>query len=133
MSLSNLELVKLQHMLRDLFEDYVIYQSAEASHDSEDEQLDLSKFDPINFRTEIDGDSCLHIAAIRSDTEATRLLIKGDIDINLENGHGYTALDYALTRDNTDVVLLLLKNGGISKMSSHLFDDWITGSSSRRK
>lgn len=65
---------------------------------------------PIDPVTQVtpEGDSCLHIAALRGDLRSVELLVKVGVDVNLQGDMGYTPLHYART---PEVVEFLLTHG----------------------
>ena len=67
----------------------------------------LAPIDPLAYRSP-EGDSCLHIAAIRGDLRAVQLLVAAGLDVNERGDMGYTTLHYART---PEVVEFLLQNG----------------------
>ena len=77
MPLSQMEFVKLQHLLADIHNEESLLN---------DSDLPLSEFNPLIYKSTL-GDSCLHIAAWRSNFDAVKLLIKGGIDVNLSLIH----------------------------------------------
>jgi len=66
--------------------------------------------DPLSY-VDSNGDSCLHLAAFRSDLRTIKLLLKGGININSLGDMGQTALDYANRKASVDVVNFLIENG----------------------
>jgi ankyrin repeat protein len=74
------------------------------NYDSDDP---TDPIDPVTYRAP-DGDTCLHIAAMRGDAHSTALLIKAGVDVNALGDMGSTPLHYA---DDPKVVDLLLSAG----------------------
>lgn len=101
MALSHLQFVKLQHLLKDVYEDHVLF------NDINTNDLALSEFNPLIYVT-ASGDDCLHIAAQRFDLCAIKLLIQGGVDINILGCDEYTPLDYALNKNSGEVVSYLI-------------------------
>lgn len=66
--------------------------------------------DPITYRTP-EGDSCLHIAAMRNDIIATNLLLDLGMDVNVRGDMGYTPLHYAWKNDAQAVYDTLIARG----------------------
>ena len=50
----------------------------------------------------------LHIAVTRGRIDIIDQLIKANCDINVEDHHGFTALHYAVTKRNSEIILLLI-------------------------
>ena len=63
--------------------------------------------DPLTYVTP-DGDTCLHIAALRGNLSVVKLLLKAGLDINRPGDMGYTPLHYAKTQA---VMNFLIENG----------------------
>lgn len=55
-------------------------------------------------------------AIIKNDKEAVELFVKADININLPDNEGYSALDRAIKVKNKDTFLLLCRAGGETKL-----------------
>jgi len=70
----------------------------------------LEPIDPLSYRTP-EGDSCLHIAAMRGDLRAVQLLLNAGLDANLLGDLGNTPLHYALIAAHQDVVEHLVSRG----------------------
>ena len=51
-------------------------------------------FDPLTFHTP-EGDTCLHIAAIRDDSKSIKRLLGLGLDVDVQGDMGNTALHYA--------------------------------------
>jgi ankyrin repeat protein len=75
----------------------------------------LQPVDPFSYLTP-EGDSCLHIAAIRGDLRAVRLLLAAGLDPNLHGDLGNTPLHYARRLGNRDVVDLLTESGALTDL-----------------
>ena len=91
--LSPLELAELQFAFADL-----------TNYESEDP---CAPIDPLTYCAP-DGDTCLHVAALRGNLRAVELLLKAGVDIDCQGDMGYTALHYAAT---PEIVQVLLDNG----------------------
>ena len=74
------------------------------NYESEDP---CESIDPLTYVSP-DGDTCLHIAALRGNLRAVELLIKAGVDVNQQGDIGYTPLHYAKTQS---VINCLLENG----------------------
>ena len=66
--------------------------------------------DPLTYISP-EGDTCLHLAAIRGDEEAVKLLLDAGLDVDAKGDMGNTALHYALTRKHLPVAVLLIERG----------------------
>jgi ankyrin repeat protein len=66
--------------------------------------------DPLTYVAP-DGDTCLHIAALRGDEEAVKLLLDAGIDIHAKGDMGNTALHYAFMKKHFAVAALLIGRG----------------------
>lgn len=86
--------------LRSIFSDLV-------SYDSEDS---LASIDPFLYRSP-EGDTCLHIAALRGDYRAAVLLIGGGAQVNSIGDMGNTPLHYAAAAGHQEVFDLLVSRG----------------------
>lgn len=66
--------------------------------------------DPVNPLTYVspDGDTCLHIAALRGNLRIVKLLVKAGLDVNRQGDMGYTPLHYAADRS---VIRFLIQSG----------------------
>lgn len=62
-------------------------------------------------------------AIIKNDTEAVELFVKADININLPDNEGYSALDRAIKVNDKEAVMLLSKAGGETKMLKNVVSD----------
>lgn len=70
----------------------------------------LEPVDPLSYRTP-EGDSCLHIAAMRGDLRAVQLLLNAGLDVNLLGDLGNTPLHYARMAAHLDVIEHLISRG----------------------
>jgi ankyrin repeat protein len=86
--------------LRSMFSDLINYGDANP----------LASIDPFLYKTP-EGDSCLHIAAIRGDYRAVELLLSNWTDINMPGDMGNTALHYAASNRHRDIYQLLIAHG----------------------
>lgn len=86
--------------LKNIFSDLINYE----------EEDPLAPIDPFSYKTP-EGDSCLHIAAMRGDSRAISLLLDGGIDINSIGDMGNTALHYSSRMRHRDVFDLLISRG----------------------
>lgn len=77
----------------------------------------LSPIDPLSYKTP-EGDTCLHLAAIRGDDTAARYLIELGIDINSCGDMHNTPLHYAVRHENGPIVDLLLQSGASTEMKN---------------
>ena len=75
--------------------------------------------DPLTYRSP-EGDSCLHIAALRGDLRAVRLLLDHGLDPNMRGDMGNTPLHYAAQKGHEQVVTTLMQSGA----STHLLNDF---------
>ena len=66
--------------------------------------------DPLTYRTP-EGDSLLHLAAIRGDAHALNLLLDIGLDINLQGDMGYTPLHHAKKQTNGAAYEILISRG----------------------
>lgn len=57
------------------------------------------------------GDYPIHVAAVRGDNLAIKILLENGADINIKGEHGYTPLHSAVEQEHSDTVKLLLKLG----------------------
>lgn len=57
------------------------------------------------------GNTLLHIAAVRNDIDAVRVLIEGGANVNSEGEHGYTPLHEAVEQGHFEIADLLIKSG----------------------
>lgn len=69
----------------------------------------LSPIDPLTYRTP-EGDTCLHLAAIRGEEVAAQYLIELGLDVDSCGDMHNTPLHYAVRHGNTSIVDLLLKS-----------------------
>ena len=77
---------------------------------NDDAEDPFEPIDPLTYHSP-EGDSCLHLAAIRGDCRAVELLLDAGLDINEAGDVGNTALHYALKYQHDDVADLLIKRG----------------------
>ncbi len=92
-----------------------------------DEMRELPGFEDIT-RIEITtrgtlGDTPLHVAAIRGDAEAGRILVSAGADVNAKGEHGYTPLHEAIQQEMPEFVRILLEAGAAVNIKS---DDGFT-------
>jgi len=73
--------------------------------------------DPLTYLTP-EGDNCLHIAALRGDEEAVRLLLDVGVDINAKGDMGNTPLHYALSQKHLEVASLLRERGAAQNITN---------------
>lgn len=62
-------------------------------------------------------------AIIKNDTEAVELFVKADININLPDNEGYSALDRAIKENDKELENLLTKAGGETKLLKKVATD----------
>jgi len=93
--------------LQEKFSDLINYEA--------DDPLEM--IDPITYCTP-EGESCLHIAAIRGDIRAVELLIKAGLDINKPGDMGNTPLHYANKFGHRDVADFLIRQGASTKLKN---------------
>ena len=77
----------------------------------------LEPINPLTYRTP-EGDSCLHIAAIRGDFRAVKLLIEAGLDVNFIGDMGYTPLHYASKGNHQTIVDFMLSKGAQSNITN---------------
>ena len=77
------------------------------SYDSDDP---LAPIDPMTYRTP-EGDSCLHLACVRGDLHAVKLLVSLGLDVNSAGDLGNTSLHCASRRGNRELADFLIANG----------------------
>jgi len=77
---------------------------------NDDAEDPFEPIDPLTYHSP-EGDSCLHLAAIRGDCRAVELLLDAGLDINEPGDVGNTALHYAAKYQHDDVVDCLIKRG----------------------
>ncbi|MCC7035773.1 MAG: ankyrin repeat domain-containing protein [Alphaproteobacteria bacterium] len=70
----------------------------------------LRPINPITYLTP-EGDTCLHIAAIRGDLRLVKILVEAGLDVNFIGDMGYTPLHYASKGKHQKVVDFLLRAG----------------------
>ncbi len=78
--------------------------------------LDYSANDPTNAIDPVtwkspEGDTCLHVAALRGDDESVNLLIDLGVDVNALGDMSNTALHYARRGKHQSVMQTLLRRG----------------------
>lgn len=66
----------------------------------------LQKIFPLTYRTP-EGDSCLHIAALRGDSRALRILLEAGMDVNLRGDMGATPLHMAFLSSQSEAQQIL--------------------------
>ena len=94
--------------LRIIFADIV---QAEEDNIYDDPEFITGKaVDFIEFRF-VDGETFLHLAALRGELEAAKLLVELGIDVNLLGDMGNTALHYAATHKHRDIYDYLVSKG----------------------
>jgi ankyrin repeat protein len=86
--------------LRLIFSDLVNYESDDP----------LASIDPFLYRSP-EGDTCLHIAALRGDYRAAVLLIDGGVSVNSIGDMGNTPLHYAAAEGHQEIFDLLVSRG----------------------
>jgi len=74
------------------------------NYDSDDPTAPI---DPLTYRSP-EGDTCLHVAALRGDLRAIELLLKAGLDVNQHGDMGNTPLHYAKA---PNVVAFLISRG----------------------
>jgi uncharacterized protein len=79
-----------------------------------DEPIDL-----ISYRA-ADGDSLLHIAALRADEATLVSLLDAGMDVNIQGDLGYTPLHYAA--ENKDLITLFLRYGARTDIKNEFGD-----------
>lgn len=70
----------------------------------------LKPIDPITYKSP-EGDNCLHIAAIRGDLRAVKLLVELGLNINGRGDMGNTPLHYARKSGQYNAVKFLISKG----------------------
>lgn len=66
--------------------------------------------DPLTYHTP-EGDSCLHIAALRGDLRLVKMLLDAGLDVNEQGDMGYTPLHNAKRKGFAEIVDLLIEKG----------------------
>jgi ankyrin repeat protein len=66
--------------------------------------------EPLTYKTP-EGDSLLHIAAMRGDVDTVAMLLNAGIDPNLPGDMGNTPLHYACDKHNESLSALLISHG----------------------
>jgi hypothetical protein len=82
------------------------------NHQAEDPRAPI---DPLTYVTP-EGDTCLHLAAIRGSVEMVAWLLDQGLEIDAKGDMGYTALYYACRFDHREVYRLLLERGADTTM-----------------
>jgi hypothetical protein len=77
----------------------------------------LSPIDPLTYVTP-EGDTCLHLAAIRGSVEMVAWLLDHGLEIDAQGDMGCTALYYARLFDHRDVYRLLVERGADTAIRS---------------
>lgn len=93
--------------LKSLFSDLINYESDDP----------LAPIDPISYRSP-EGDTCLHIAALRGDYRATVLLIDGGVPVNSVGDMGNTPLHYAAIERHKEIFDLLVSRGADKEITN---------------
>ena len=86
--------------LRSLFSNLLNYESDDP----------LAPIDPFLYKSP-EGDTCLHIAALRGDCRAAALLMDGGIPVNSIGDMGNTPLHYAAAKGHQEIFDLLVLRG----------------------
>ena len=86
--------------LKEIFQDVINY----------DDEDPLASIDPENYVSP-EGDTCLHLAAIRGDKRAVVLLLELGLPINKKGDMGNTALHYAVAHKHPEIAELLIEHG----------------------
>ncbi len=94
------------------------------------ENIDEYKCDLMLKGYEFTNDG-LSEAIIKKDKEAVELFVKADLNINLPDTEGYSALDRAIKVQNNEVTTLIAKAGGETKKLTQTNIDEMTESSSQ--
>ena len=58
------------------------------------------------------------VASYNNKKEVCKLLIERGAEVNHKNKQGETSLDHGVKENNTEVCILLLKNGAISEIDA---------------
>ena len=103
-------------LLRDRFGDLVNYDAKDP----------LEPIDPLRYRSP-EGDSCLHVAAIRGDDEAIECLLDLGADVNDVGDLGNTALHYARRAGHSSTARLLLARGADPGLRNELLEPAMPG------
>lgn len=91
--------------LRSIFSDLMNYESDDP----------LTPIDPFLYKSP-EGDTCLHIAALRGDYRAAVLLIDGGVSVNSIGDMGSTPLHYAAAEGHQEIFDLLVSRGADKKI-----------------
>ena len=113
MKLSSAEMDELIKEFRDLI-----------NYESEDPGKPI---DPLTYVSP-DGDTCLHIAALRGNLRVVELLLKAGLDVNRQGDMGYTPLHYAKTQP---VINCLIENGASTSIENEFGRKPIGGEDSK--
>ena len=105
MTLTDAEISELSEFFRDV-----------PNYDSEDP---LEPINPLTYEAP-DGDNCLHIASLRGDVRAMKLLLKAGFDVNSIGDIGCTPLHYAVSSKNQEAIDLLLQHGASRNAKNEL-------------
>jgi len=69
--------------------------------------------------TNVDGQSLLHEAISYNKNDIAEILIRNNINLNIQDNNGQTALHYAAMHMNVDIAKLILQNGGTINVSDN--------------
>jgi ankyrin repeat protein len=83
------------------------------NYDSEDPTAPI---DPLTYRAP-DGDTCLHIAAIRGDYRSAQLLLKAGLHPNARGDMSQTPLHCAKRNGHDDIAALLVSRGALTDVT----------------
>lgn len=93
--------------LQELFSDLLNYEAEDVT----------APIDPLVYRSP-EGDTCLHIASLRSDLRAVDILLKAGLDPNARGDMGNTPLHYATKRGNANVASRLIAGGALESITN---------------